>query len=78
MVNSGCANACTGDEGLANARRMAAEVALALGCPSEQVLVASTGVIGVGLKMDRVVAGHPRSVCRHSRTATAAMRPAPS
>jgi len=57
VVNSGCANACTGDEGLANARRMAEEVARALGCPAEQVLVASTGVIGVALPMDRVVAG---------------------
>ena len=57
VVNSGCANACTGEEGLANARRMAEEVALALGCPSEQVLVASTGVIGVGLNMDHVVPG---------------------
>ena len=57
VVNSGCANACTGEEGLANATRMAEEVALALGCPSEQVLVASTGVIGVGLNMDRVVPG---------------------
>ena len=34
--------------------------AAALGCAPEQVLVASTGVIGVGLKMDKVVAGHPR------------------
>src|SRR5712691_608335 len=57
VINSGCANACTGEEGLANATRMAEEVALALGCPSEQVLVASTGVIGVGLQMDRVVPG---------------------
>ena len=57
VVNSGCANACTGDEGLANAERMAEEVARALGCPPEQVLVASTGVIGVGLDMNRVSAG---------------------
>jgi glutamate N-acetyltransferase/amino-acid N-acetyltransferase len=57
VVNSGCANACTGDEGLADATRMASEVAEALGCPTEQVLVASTGVIGVALPMDRVVAG---------------------
>jgi len=57
VVNSGCANACTGEEGLANARRMAEAVADALGCPAEQVLVASTGVIGVALPMDRVVAG---------------------
>ncbi len=57
IVNAGCANACTGDEGMANARRMASETARAVGCAPEQVLVASTGVIGVGLKMDRVVPG---------------------
>ena len=57
VVNSGCANACTGQEGLANARRMTEEVAGALGCPAEQVFVASTGVIGVALPMDRVIAG---------------------
>ena len=57
VVNSGCANACTGESGLANARRMAAEVATALGCQPEQVIVASTGVIGVGLNMERVAAG---------------------
>ena len=57
VVNSGCANACTGADGLANAATMAAETAVDLGCEPEQVLVASTGVIGVGLKMDRVVPG---------------------
>ena len=57
VVNSGCANACTGEQGLLDARQMTAEVAAALGCPVEQVLVASTGVIGVGLKMDKVVPG---------------------
>jgi glutamate N-acetyltransferase / amino-acid N-acetyltransferase len=57
VVNAGCANACTGDDGLANAKRMTAETARAVGCTPEQVLVASTGVIGVGLKMDRVVPG---------------------
>jgi len=57
VVNAGCANACTGDDGLRNALRMAAETAGALGCATEQVLVASTGVIGVGLPMDRVVPG---------------------
>ena len=57
VVNSGCANACTGADGLINARQMAVEVAAALGCPVEQVLVASTGVIGVGLHMDKVVPG---------------------
>ena len=57
VVNAGCANACTGDDGLANAERMVSETARAVGCTPEQVLVASTGVIGVGLKMDRVVPG---------------------
>ncbi|PYR79816.1 MAG: hypothetical protein DMF87_10415 [Acidobacteria bacterium] len=57
VVNSGCANACTGQQGLADAKRMAEEVARALGCPAEQVLVASTGVIGVALPMDRLVSG---------------------
>jgi glutamate N-acetyltransferase/amino-acid N-acetyltransferase len=57
VVNSGCANACTGTQGMADADRMAAEVATGLGCSPEQVLVASTGVIGVNLRMDKVVSG---------------------
>ena len=61
VVNSGCANACTGAQGLADARTMAAEAAATLGCAPEDVLVASTGVIGVGLRMDRVVPGIRRA-----------------
>ena len=57
VVNSGCANACTGTQGMADADRMAAEAATALGCSPEHVLVASTGVIGVNLRMDKVVTG---------------------
>ena len=57
VVNSGCANACTGTSGMADARQMAAETAAALGCRPEEVLVASTGVIGVALKMDTVAPG---------------------
>ncbi|HEX5109030.1 MAG TPA: bifunctional glutamate N-acetyltransferase/amino-acid acetyltransferase ArgJ [Vicinamibacterales bacterium] len=57
VVNSGCANACTGGEGLANAERMAEETARTLGCSRSEVLVASTGVIGVGLPIDRVITG---------------------
>lgn len=57
VVNSGCANACTGSQGLADAQTMAHEVAAALGCPDEDVLVASTGVIGVTLPMDKVGTG---------------------
>ena len=62
VVNAGCANACTGEDGLTNARRMASEVGTALGCAPEQVLVASTGVIGVGLPMEKVVAGIANAV----------------
>jgi glutamate N-acetyltransferase / amino-acid N-acetyltransferase len=59
VVNSGCANACTGDEGIQAARAMAAETARLLQCPVEQVLVASTGVIGVSLPLDRIRSGLP-------------------
>jgi glutamate N-acetyltransferase/amino-acid N-acetyltransferase len=59
VVNSGCANACTGAQGLIDARSMAAETARLVGCPVEQVLVASTGVIGVGLPIAKVLAGLP-------------------
>ena len=58
-VNSGCANACTGNEGLQAARAMAAETARLVGCPPEQVLVASTGVIGVALPLDKLRTGLP-------------------
>src|SRR5712692_5529790 len=57
VVNSGCANACNGDAGLQTAREMAAEAAHAIGCPVEQVLVASTGVIGVALSIDKIRRG---------------------
>ena len=59
VVNSGCANACTGDEGLQVAREMAAETARLVNCPIDQVLVASTGVIGVALPIEKVRRGLP-------------------
>jgi glutamate N-acetyltransferase / amino-acid N-acetyltransferase len=62
IVNSGCANACTGDEGLQAARDMAGETARLLGCPVEQILVASTGVIGVALPSGKVRAALPAAV----------------
>ena len=61
IVNSGCANACTGDNGLRDAREMASATAGLVGCPADQVLVASTGVIGVALKMDRFREGLPKA-----------------
>ena len=57
VVNSGCANACTGDRGLYTARATVDAAAAIFGCPPEQVLVASTGVIGVHLDRDTVLAG---------------------
>ena len=57
VVNSGCANACTGPDGMAHATMMARQTAAALGCRPEEVLVASTGVIGVKLNMDKVCRG---------------------
>lgn len=57
VVNAGCANACTGEQGMADAREMAALTARALGCQPAEVLVTSTGVIGVNLPMDKVRAG---------------------
>jgi len=54
VVNSGCANAATGPQGLADAREMARLAAARLGLPPGQVLVASTGVIGQPLPLDRV------------------------
>lgn len=57
VVNSGCANACTGEQGLANAFLMAETAAAVLGCRPEELLVASTGVIGVDLPSDKVRQG---------------------
>jgi glutamate N-acetyltransferase/amino-acid N-acetyltransferase len=57
VVNSGCANACTSDRGMQDARAMATAAAEALGCDAEEVLVASTGVIGVALPMPPLLTG---------------------
>jgi glutamate N-acetyltransferase/amino-acid N-acetyltransferase len=57
VVNAGCANAATGEQGLADAREMAAVVGRELGCRPAEVVVASTGVIGVPLPMEKVRAG---------------------
>jgi glutamate N-acetyltransferase/amino-acid N-acetyltransferase len=66
VVNAGCANAATGAEGLANAEETAAVTAKLLGLMPEQVLVLSTGVIGVQLPMDRVRAGVAEAAARLS------------
>jgi len=60
VVNSGCANACTARQGLADARVMANLAAAKLGISPEEVLIASTGIIGVPLPMDKIRAGIPK------------------
>ena len=72
VINSGCANACTGDDGLSHAIQMATSTAAAVGCRPEEVLVASTGVIGVKLPIDRVLSGIRKAVGILDRTGGAA------
>ncbi len=57
IVNSGCANSSTGARGMDDGRRMAALAGARLGIPADEVLVGSTGVIGVFLPMDKIEAG---------------------
>lgn len=62
VVNSGNANACTGEQGLADARQTVRDVARELNVAPETVLVNSTGVIGVPLPMDKIRSGIPVAV----------------
>ncbi|RIK79634.1 MAG: arginine biosynthesis protein ArgJ [Planctomycetota bacterium] len=57
VMNSGNANACTGERGLSDAKEMARLAAATCGAEPNQALVLSTGVIGVFIPMDRVAAG---------------------
>lgn len=57
IVNSGCANACTGEQGLLDAREMQAFAADLLGIEPQNVYVCSTGVIGHFLPMDKIKNG---------------------
>ena len=60
VVNSGNANACTGERGLDDARLMARTTGEALGIDPREVLVSSTGVIGQYLPIEKVCEGHPQ------------------
>ncbi len=62
VVCSGNANACTGEQGLRDAERMAELVAQELGCQPTEVLVASTGIIGRPLPMPILEAGIPKAM----------------
>ena len=57
VINSGNANACTGEVGMKDTEQMATELASCLGVDKNQVLVASTGIIGVPLPINTIVAG---------------------
>lgn len=73
VVNSGNANACTGKKGMANARAMCARTAGHLGVEPQEVLVASTGIIGHQLPMDKVTAGIDQAAPLLSDTAEAGL-----
>jgi glutamate N-acetyltransferase / amino-acid N-acetyltransferase len=60
VASSGCANVCTGERGLKDAREMTRTVADLLRIPTNHVLIAATGVIGVPLPMDRIRAALPK------------------
>tara|TARA_B100001123_G_scaffold449088_1_gene612948 strand:+ start:29321 stop:30523 length:1203 start_codon:yes stop_codon:yes gene_type:complete len=77
-VNSGCANACTGETGLVSAHKMAESVAQATSCQLSHALIASTGVIGVPLDITKVhdgivAASHQLNKNMHLKAAEAIM-----
>ena len=72
ILNSGNANVCNGDAGLDHARRMCSLTASELGLETEEVLVCSTGVIGVPLPIEKIEGGIPRIAAALSREGGAA------
>ncbi len=67
-TDSGVANACTGKEGLFNARKMAEYAAEAIGATGDQALVMSTGVIGVQLPMRNIALGAEKAAAKLGTT----------
>lgn len=72
VVNSGNANAATGEPGRADALTMCEITAGALGVPTRQILVCSTGLIGIPLPMGPITEGIPALVAARSNSAEAA------
>lgn len=72
VVNSGNANACTGEQGMTHARQMAEITSACLQCAPDEVMVASTGVIGLPLTMEPVIIGIERVAHDLRRDAEAA------
>jgi glutamate N-acetyltransferase/amino-acid N-acetyltransferase len=73
VVNSGCANACTGQTGIDNAIKMCAAAAKEIETKPSNVLVASTGIIGKQLPMKKIAAGIPKAVAKLSASASAGL-----
>ena len=67
VANAGCANACTGEQGIRDAEKMAEIAAKELNCRADDVIVASTGLIGSNLPMDKMEAGIKAAVKELSR-----------
>jgi glutamate N-acetyltransferase / amino-acid N-acetyltransferase len=59
LINATNANACTGDRGLDTAAALTADIAARIGAPAESVLMASTGVIGRQLPLEKMMKSHP-------------------
>jgi glutamate N-acetyltransferase/amino-acid N-acetyltransferase len=74
IINAGNANACTGEQGMNAARRMAAACARELGISEDDVLVASTGVIGQQLSVEKIEAALPALAKGLSKDGNAAAR----
>ena len=66
ILNAGCANACTGEQGMIDAQNTAKQVASLLDISPDAVVVASTGVIGVPLPMEKLSAGVRQAVAELS------------
>lgn len=73
LVNSGCANACTGTSGYRDAEKSALETASELQVEPKQIMVASTGVIGRALPVDRLLGGMRAAAASLAATPEAAL-----
>ncbi|MCL2761459.1 MAG: bifunctional glutamate N-acetyltransferase/amino-acid acetyltransferase ArgJ [Desulfuromonadales bacterium] len=60
LVNSGNANACTGSQGMEDAKKSSRQLGIILDIPEDDILVASTGVIGINLPIERVIDAIPK------------------
>jgi glutamate N-acetyltransferase/amino-acid N-acetyltransferase len=70
IVNSGNANCCTGPQGIAASRKTAANLSRSLGCRPDEILVCSTGVIGLPLRVEKILHAIPQLA--HARSSNAA------